>query len=619
MTQKSFVLAALVIGAVFLPLAMAEDSKQSFDGGGFSSSFEGGITDKPAAPLTVPGESILIAEIDDQVAYAYSKGAIYKPHGAGLAVIFTGTDDLHYYADEKTAPAGYVLNVKASSKTITFKDAIYPKPGLFVDSLQEKVLVYVGDFAVFFPFADSPGEKPHTVDIEISGITCTSRLCLPPFTEKFQVQLDLSDSAAVKALPVIELGDAEAGVGASVPAGGGYSWPFAFGLAILAGLILNVMPCVWPVIPIIVMRIWNQAQESLAKSVGLGLAFCGGILLFFAGLALLNIIMLVGFNTVFQWGDQMRNTPTVIGITLVMVVFSLFMFNVFTIGIPASVTAKAGSGSGALGSVGMGFLAALLSTPCSGALLAAAFVWAQTQQLLVGTIAILMIGVGMALPYLILTSVPGLINKMPKPGGWMEKVKLGLGFLLLIIGVKFFKAVPDDMKANVLYYAVILSACVWVWGWVNYLTAKTRRRITRLIAVGLAVAAGLWLLPPEKILIDWQEYDSAAIEELIEQGEPVMIKFDADWCVNCEVADKVVYKNKKVADVVEQKGINAFKGDTTTKEMPASVDLEFKYPGSAVPITVLHLDGETIKILGWNHKKKLLGILEKLPDVSTEE
>jgi thiol:disulfide interchange protein len=577
------------------------------------------ISIKPAKALIQPKGSILIAASGSEATYANAAGAVHKPTGPGLAVFFTGTDDLHYYADKKTAPPDMELLVKATSKNLTFGEPIFPMPETIVDPAQQKVKVYAGNFIVFFPLKSPVDNKKHTVDIQISGLTCTSQFCLRPSDEKIQLKLDL---AKAKDWPIVELGETEIHASAEPQTGGGdrYSWPFAFGLAIVAGLILNVMPCVWPVIPIIVMRIWNQAQESRAKSIGLGLAFCGGILLFFACLALLNIIMLLGFDTVFQWGDQMRSTPMVVGLTLVMIVFGLFMFNVFSIGIPASVTAKAGSGSGAAGSVGMGFLAALLSTPCSGALLAAAFVWAQTQHLLIGTIAIMMIGVGMAIPYLILTSVPGLLSKMPKPGGWMEKVKLGLGFLLLLIAVKFFKAIPDNMKVSVLYYAVILSMCAWVWGWVNYTTAKARRRITRLIAVVLAVAAGMWLLPPEKVLIDWQKYDSAAIEKHIEQGDPVLIKFDADWCFNCEIVKKFVYKKQDVADLIKQKGVTAFKGDTTTKEMPASVALEKKYNEPGVPVTVLHLPGGVEKHLGGLfNKDDLKEILNKLPDVNIEK
>ena len=613
LAKKTLIIAAF-IGVVFCGGFGKELNKPGGESGFGAFPPLGG---KPSQELVQPEGSVLIAATGSEATYAHAAGAIYQPTGPGLAVTFTGTDDLHYYADKKTAPPDMELIVKAGSQNLTFGQPLFPKPETIVDPLQEKVKVYAGNFIVFFPLESPIDNKTHSVDIQITGLTCTSQFCLRPSDEKLQVKLGLGKA---KAWPVVELGETEihAGAATQTQTGGGYSWPFAFGLAIVAGLILNIMPCVWPVIPIIVMRIWNQAQENRAKSVGLGLAFCGGIILFFACLAGLNIVMQVVFESTFEWGDQMRSTPMIIGLTLVLIVFALFMFDVFVIGIPASVSAKAGAGNGVGGSVGMGFLAALLSTPCSGAILAAALVWAQLQHLLVGTLAILLIGVGMSLPYIILTSVPGLLKKMPRPGGWMEKVKLGLGFLLLIIAVKFFKAVPENMKINVLNYAVILSMCVWIYGWVNYTTPKLKKNLTHLIAIGLAVAAGFWLLPPEKLLVDWQKYDKVAIEDLVEKGEPVLIKFDAAWCVNCVVVDRLVYKDKIVADLLEQKGVAVFKGDTTTKNLQATKDLQIKYDEPAVPVSIFRIGDQIINLRGIFDKEDLVEALNRLPDKSKE-
>ena len=179
------------------------------------------------------------------------------------------------------------------------------------------------------------------------------------------------------------------------------------------------MPCVWPVLPIIVMRLIQQAKRSKAKSIALGFAFAAGIVLFFAALAVVSIILKLGFGIVFQWGDQFRNPAFVIAMALLMVVLALYMFGLFTFGLPASVTGQSGQRAGFAGSVGMGFLAAVLSTPCSFAILAFVLAWAQTQPIPLATITILLIGVGMALPYVILTAIPGLLEKYQSPAdGW---------------------------------------------------------------------------------------------------------------------------------------------------------------------------------------------------------
>jgi len=301
------------------------------------------------------------------------------------------------------------------------------------------------------------------------------------------------------------------------------------------------------------MRLWNQAGQSKAKSISLGFAFCIGILLFFAAIAVFNIVLAIGFDTAFQWGDQLRNPVFVMAMAVLMVVLALFMFGLFSIGIPSSVTGAAASGSGFAGSVGMGFLAALLATPCSFAILTATLAWAQTKPLAVATITIMLIGVGMAIPYLILVSIPGLADRLPRPGGWMERIKQAMGFLLLIVAVKLISALPVGTKTAVLYYSVILGFCIWMAGtWVTYSSAKAKKLLVRFVAMVIAVAAGFALLGGAQEIIDWQDYDSDAVSRAVESDQPVLIKFTAAWCSNCTIVDKLVYKRGDIAELITQ-------------------------------------------------------------------
>jgi thiol:disulfide interchange protein len=535
---------------------------------------------------------------------------------SGVAIVFKGTSDLHFYAKKETAPGGYVLKVEAKSAGITFGEAVFPKPGLFRDpALNKDVQVYVGGFEVFVPI-ESEYSKTQQADVEvnISGIACTSKVCLRPFEHSLKTKIDFSKADSWRQVNITPAG----GVKEATEAAASYSAPIAFLIALAAGLLLNVMPCVWPVIPIIVMRIWNQAGESKGRSIGLGLAFCSGILLFFAAISVLNIVLILGFDTVFQWGDLLRNQVFLVAMTLLMVVLGLFMFGVFSIGIPASVASKAGGGSGYAGSVGMGFLAALLATPCSFAILAAAVAWAQTQTLPVATLTLMLIGVGMAVPYLVLILIPGLLNRLPKPGGWMEHIKQGLGFLLLLIAIKLLSALPGESRISVLYYVLILSFCVWMWGgWVSYSTARGRKWLVRIIALVFAVAAGWAILPAQAEVIDWQDYDAAEITKTLDSGKPVLIEFTADWCSSCSIVEKFVYMRKDIGELIKQKGVVAFKGDTTLKSSPATMDLANVYHEPGVPVSVLLLPGgEEEKLRGLISKDDLKKVLNTLPDTN---
>ena len=529
----------------------------------------------------------------------------------GIAVVFEGTSDLHFYAKKETAPGGYLLKVEAKSGGLTFGEAVFGKWGTFRDpALNKDVEVYVGKFEVFVPI-ESEYSKTQQADVEVKiwGIACTSKVCLTPFEHKLKTKIDFNEAGSWRQVNIAAAGGGEESAAS-------YSAPIAFLLALAAGLLLNVMPCVWPVIPIIVMRIWNQAGESKGRSIGLGLAFCSGILLFFAAIAVLNIVLILGFDRVFQWGDLLRNQVFLATMTLLMVVLGLFMFGVFSIGIPASVTSKASGGSGYAGSVGMGFLAALLATPCSFAILAAAVAWAQTQTLGVATFTLMLIGVGMAVPYLILILTPGLLNRLPKPGGWMERIKQGLGFLLLLVAVKLLSALPSEWRISVLYYVVILSFCVWMWGgWVSYSTAQGRKLLVRSIALVIAVIAGWAILPGQAEVIDWQEYDTAEIAKAVDLDRPVLIKFTADWCSSCSIVERFVYMRKDVGELIKQKGVLAFKGDTTLANNKATVDLANIYNEPGVPVSVLLLPGgKTEKLRGLIGKDDLKKILNSLPD-----
>ena len=572
----------------------------------------------PAGSTDVVRAAVELARHENEYSSAFLVPARMDAR-PGVAVIFEGTDDLHYYAKAETAPAAMSkLKVEAESADFDFGEAIFPKWSTFFDgALGKNIEVYAGHFTVFVPITAVSAKtkvdlSQADVDVKISAQACTDVLCLLPFEKTLRTRINWGQRDSWKQISFETASDTD-----HPAAGPGYSAWFALGLALLAGLSLNIMPCVWPVLPLIVMRIVEQARQGRKQSAALGLAFCLGILLFFACLAGANIILQVFYGTVLQWGDQFRSPPFVAGMALLLVVLALFMFGLFTVTVPSSIAGKSGSGKGYSGAVGMGLLAAVLSTPCSFAILAAAFAWAQLQPLPLGTFAIMVIGIGMAAPYAILTSMPALLNRLPKAGRWMELFKQAVGFLLLIIAVKLIAALPEVRRISVLYFAVVLAFCVWMWsGWITYNTKTSRKWFARIIAVVLAVIAGWAFLPaPAEELIQWQKYDAAAIETANAEARPVLIKFTADWCWNCGVVEKVVYRRKDIAGLIEQKNVLAIKADTTEKNHPAAIALKNKYKEPGVPVTILHIPGEKepVRLNQIFFTKKLKQLLEKLP------
>jgi len=546
---------------------------------------------------------------------------VRRDQDPGVAVIFEGTGDLHYYASPKTAPApGFELKIEAKSNDFDFGEAVFPKWEIITDPIGTKVEVYAGNFTVFVPVTAAKAQPEVAaigdVEVKITGITCTSMLCLPPFEKTLQTRIDWSKRDSWKQVG-LEVPTGE-DTTTEVAKGPGYSTWFALTLAFLAGVILNIMPCVLPVIPLKVLSIFEQAKESKARCIALGLSFCLGILLFFASLAALNIILRLGYGTVFQWGDHFRNPAFLIGMALLLVVLALFMFGVFAFSPPSSIAGKAGPRKGLAGSVAMGFLAAILSTPCSFAILTAAFAWAQTQRLPLATIAIMLIGVGMAAPYAILTSIPSLLKYLPRAGRWTELFKQTMGFVLLIVAVWLLTALPEARGEAVLYFGVILAFCVWMWGgWVTLSTPAARKWIIRIIAVAIAVAAGFWLLPARVTNgVDWKEYDAALIDNALTEQRPVLLEFMADWCLTCKAVEKTVYARKDIAELIKRKDVLPIQGNTTLRGSPAAIDLKDVYKEPGVPVSILFLPErkEPVRLHGLLIADKLRELLEELPD-----
>ncbi len=549
----------------------------------------------------------------------------------GIAVVFKGTEDIHYYARYETAPApGLELKITATSDFLKFDQAIMPAWEIFDDPTGQKVEVYVGDFTVFIPIREGSianSQQAVAVTVQITGIACTSTLCLPPFERSLTTTLNLGEMAAWSA---ISFAAPQPPADSAPPAGESparqsvlsYSTGVYYLLAIVAGLSINIMPCVLPVLPLVLLRLVDQSRHAGGRRIALGLAFCAGIVLFFAAFALVSAVITLTTGTVLDLNSLFRYPAAVIVLFLAIVFFGLVMLDVVTLSLPSSIAGHQGAGSGLAGSVGMGFFAGVLSTPCSGALLGFVLVWAQTQPLLVSSTAITLMGAGMALPYAAIILIPSLLDRIPKPGYWMEIFKKSAGFLLFLIAVKLtLAALPKDRLLSVLMYGVIFSFCAWMWGkWVDFGTPVRRRLVIRVIALTLAVGAGIWLLPAHtqtaETILDWKPYDAEVVQRAVSQQRPVLLKFTADWCTNCKILERRVYEDPAVVGIMRAKDVLPVKADTTVIEYPATKDLQEVYGEAGnVPVTIILLpDRSREKLRGIFDKDELIQILSKLPE-----
>lgn len=391
-------------------------------------------------------------------------------------------------------------------------------------------------------------------------------------------------------------------------------------LCLLAGLILNVMPCVLPVVPLRILSVVELARQSHRRYAVLALAFAGGILLFFAGLAAANLALRATTSGTLNWAEHFQNETFRIAMGLVMVALAGNLFGLFEVPLPVRLTAnegvpaaQGGLGSQLMASAGMGLMMAVLATPCSFAILASALAWAQLQTLWLGTVGLLTVGVGMAFPHALLAGFPRLLGALPRPGRWMELLKQSMGFVLLLVALWLFSTLADDAYPfRVMGFAVVLSFGLWMWGsWPRHSSPEWARWSVRGVAVVLAVVAGWSMLPkPAPATVVMEPFDSGRLESALAQGKPVLVKFTASWCLSCRIVEYEVYEDPQVVERLARGDVVVMKGDVTRADMPANA-LLYEQLGGAPPLTViLRAGAEPIRLEGKFAPQKLLEAME---------
>ena len=345
----------------------------------------------------------------------------------------------------------------------------------------------------------------------------------------------------------------------------------------LAGIILNAMPCVLPVLGVKILSFAQGRQEGRRGALIHSLGFSAGIVAVFMLLA-----ALAAFAD-FSWGKHFQDPKALIGIIALIVVFALGMFDIYMITVPGSISNLGGkSGHGLGGDFFKGIFATILATPCSGPFLGAVLAWAVTQPPLVIFVVYGAIGAGMSFPYVLLSSSERLARLVPKPGKWMQDFKGLMGFLLLGFAVYLMLGLSNDLVIPTVLFCLATALAVVVYGRFAPWGSGVRRKALSLL-LALAVAGGglygsFGIVAPLFSGVKakgvaatsevWRSFSADSLLKANAEGRPVILDFTATWCMNCQYNFLAVLSKREVTDLIKKKNVLALKVDMT---MPSAI------------------------------------------------
>jgi thiol:disulfide interchange protein len=374
----------------------------------------------------------------------------------------------------------------------------------------------------------------------------------------------------------------------------------------LGGFILNLMPCVLPVISLKIFGFIQLAGQSRQRIFRSGIAFALGIFAWFIALAIL-LIALKGAGRDVTWGGfQFTNAYFVLVLSVIVLVFALNLFGVFEVSLPQLVTRSLLSTSerkDLLGSFSQGVFATVLATPCTAPFLGTALGFAFTQSAAIILAMFIAIAAGMSAPYLLLSAQPAWLRFLPKPGLWMLHLKQFMGFLLLatLLFLLYVLGAQRGLEGAIWAscFLLVISVACWMKGAFVVPTAPAAKRIIVLVLMLLLViGSGAYFIgdkfQSEKITSadsqirgDWHPFTPERLQTELEQGRTVFVDFTAAWCLTCKFNEASVLEAHDVREAFQRHGIVKLKADWTNGD-PVITKLLQQFGRPGVPLYVLY-------------------------------
>lgn len=522
-------------------------------------------------------------------------------------------------ADEFLKPS----SVEIAARGIEFGDPKWPEPiKEYNEVLEFENLVFKGHFQIRIPVkAIADGHDSLTTNATFHYQACDNSICLAPASVDIRIGKKAGIGNALKkndegnGAPGLNggAGDAQALNGNSGKEGAAAVALLLF-FAFVGGIILNLMPCVLPVLSLKLFSLIKQAGESRSKLVSLGLSTTAGILASFWVLAGIVAAIKAGGGAA-GWGMQFQSPGFIAFMIVILTAFAMSFFGVFEIWLPWSATTKmdeAGHKAGLVGAFFTGALLVLLSTPCSAPFLGTAMGFAFTASTPVLFLFFTAAGLGLALPYLLVSAFPGALKVFPKPGKWMVTLQKVMGVLLLATVAWLLWIVNEQagakgvaLFAGFILATVVLSFCI---GKIAPPGKNFKSEVLGLTGGALAFAfAWFTNIAPqyEKILDErfnarmaqqvleggWYRYSPELVAEFAKAGRTIFIDATADWCLTCKANEAAVLSDQDLLQKLDSAGVIRIKADWT-RETPEVNELLYSMGKSGVPAYAIYPKGD---------------------------
>lgn len=383
------------------------------------------------------------------------------------------------------------------------------------------------------------------------------------------------------------------------------------GFAFLGGMILNLMPCVFPILSIKIMNFMEMSGHQPEKVRKHGIVFGLGVLLSFLVLAGLLLTLRAGGQEL-GWGFQLQSPGFIAFMTFLMFGLGLSLMGVFEIGNSLiNVAGKAGIGEGLRGSFFSGILATVLATPCTAPFMGTALGVAITLPAAMALLIFAVLGIGMAAPYVLLSMFPAMMKYLPKPGAWMETFKQIMAFPLFATAIwliwVFGQQVGVDALAQLLVGLLLFSIGIWIihrWNAINI--SFMFRIISRLVVTVLIVGGFLFSIavqPAEpggsvsnSYGMEWENFSAELVDDYREQDRIVFIDFTAAWCITCKANERIIFSSSEVKQRFSDLDVVMVKADWTNRNPEITRALE-SYGRNGVPLYVLYNGSESEPVI----------------------